>query len=473
MHEMLAIYDVLMHILSYSQQRDLAAAARVSRVWSDVALDCLWREIESVLPLVEILFPLVETDDGEWSFTRSTPRQNWERFQYYARRIRHLGNDDLSVRTRKRDAQYLLLSELPVLIAAERPGNEPLLPMVQAISWSVSLNVASLQLVFPFISPSLKLLTLNLGVLDPRANGDLVRQFFDRLAAFPELRLERVNFIKYDAEVSIMKPLSYFLKHQNDLKVLELSGGKYLEPRVVQAVLFQNLPVGLREITTEVEFHNKTDYMGLIQTIVQRLPRLQVLKLFLTSLGSWAPSNFENLSPFLQNPNLEELTLWGFGEIQLNTGDIYALGRAFAHMKRLNLRRAYSTRSAVQMQASSLADFARAFPNLRTLTLHIPSMDISLPHRSTNDEVQVHPFNSTFKLLDVGASPLAQEDVPRMVDFLGMLCRHPLFEIKCAQTNTAARAWKETEELIKRANSVSISLPCASTGKSIVEVPTI
>ncbi|KIO28995.1 hypothetical protein M407DRAFT_174702 [Tulasnella calospora MUT 4182] len=144
MHEMLAIYDVLMHILSYSQQRDLAAAARVSRVWSDVALDCLWREIESVLPLVEILFPLVETDDGEWSFTRSTPRQNWERFQYYARRIRHLGNDDLSVRTRKRDAQYLLLSELPVLIAAERPGNEPLLPMVQAIKQTEILFASSL-----------------------------------------------------------------------------------------------------------------------------------------------------------------------------------------------------------------------------------------------------------------------------------------------------------------------------------------
>lgn len=40
-------------------------AARVSRLWNDVALDYLWRDIKSILPLLEILSPLIKTK-AEW-----------------------------------------------------------------------------------------------------------------------------------------------------------------------------------------------------------------------------------------------------------------------------------------------------------------------------------------------------------------------------------------------------------------------
>lgn len=63
-HQMLAVHEIISKIIQNCRPRDQAVAARVSRFWCDVALDWVWRDIESILPLLRLLAPLVDTESG-------------------------------------------------------------------------------------------------------------------------------------------------------------------------------------------------------------------------------------------------------------------------------------------------------------------------------------------------------------------------------------------------------------------------
>lgn len=54
----LAISEVLELTFSLCRRRDAVQCARVCTSWKDLALDRVWRDLESLLPLFEILAPL-------------------------------------------------------------------------------------------------------------------------------------------------------------------------------------------------------------------------------------------------------------------------------------------------------------------------------------------------------------------------------------------------------------------------------
>ncbi|KAG8932465.1 hypothetical protein FRC02_001089 [Tulasnella sp. 418] len=69
----LGLSDLLVCIFSEADQKALAAAARVNRQWSLYALDRLWRNLKTVVPLLEILAPLVNSAvPGTSAWTRLT-----------------------------------------------------------------------------------------------------------------------------------------------------------------------------------------------------------------------------------------------------------------------------------------------------------------------------------------------------------------------------------------------------------------
>ncbi|KIO31777.1 hypothetical protein M407DRAFT_19290 [Tulasnella calospora MUT 4182] len=68
---------------------ELAAAALVSRTWTDVALDMLWEELESVHPLMALLRPVRRRVHG-WDWDNGFPSGDWTRFVSYAKRVRSL-----------------------------------------------------------------------------------------------------------------------------------------------------------------------------------------------------------------------------------------------------------------------------------------------------------------------------------------------------------------------------------------------
>ncbi|KAJ7608502.1 hypothetical protein DFH06DRAFT_191995 [Mycena polygramma] len=73
-------------------RRTLAALAITCQTFSGPALDCLWREQESVLPMLRCLpSTLVSIDRaGKWKFARPIQAVDWERPLVYARRVKAL-----------------------------------------------------------------------------------------------------------------------------------------------------------------------------------------------------------------------------------------------------------------------------------------------------------------------------------------------------------------------------------------------
>lgn len=379
-------------------------------------------------------------------FTGKTSRRNWGQFQYYAACVRCLNHKDLAGNRSKYSAHSLLLEELPTLVALEHSEKQPLLPNVETIGWNI-MNIAHLPRCLRLIPPSLK--ALNIDIPSEEA-VDLVRQFFDGVMAIPELELENFSFDKSWIGASFMKQLLPFLERQQNLKTFGISSDPHFEPHTVQGMLFPNLPTGLREFSAEVEFDDKGHYVGLIKTILQRLPDLRVLKLVLSSLGSWDLSDFESLSPCFQNPNLEELTLYISGVIHLDTKEIHTLGKALPHMTRLNPCLHYNCRPA---QASSLTSLAKAFPNRQALTIHISCDDIPPASSSSGESAELLGAGlSKLIVLNVGRSSLLQKDVARMAEFLAALHLHSLFEIsydRKGKNKDPVQSWGDVETMLK------------------------
>lgn len=65
----LEMLEVLDTVMNFAENATLAACARVSSRWSALALDHLWRHMESIVPIMELISPLalpeVDDDDDE------------------------------------------------------------------------------------------------------------------------------------------------------------------------------------------------------------------------------------------------------------------------------------------------------------------------------------------------------------------------------------------------------------------------
>ncbi|KAG8880774.1 hypothetical protein FRB97_000439 [Tulasnella sp. 331] len=92
-HHALCIPEVLDHIFDLSGPSSKAAAAGVCQLWSSRALDRLWVEMPSILPLLELISPVVVLRQ-ERHFANDINGANWGRFEEYATRIRSLTYDD-------------------------------------------------------------------------------------------------------------------------------------------------------------------------------------------------------------------------------------------------------------------------------------------------------------------------------------------------------------------------------------------
>ena len=58
MHHALTLPEILGEIFAYNYSFTTAQCARVSKSWSEVALDQLWRSLNTPLPLFKLLAPM-------------------------------------------------------------------------------------------------------------------------------------------------------------------------------------------------------------------------------------------------------------------------------------------------------------------------------------------------------------------------------------------------------------------------------
>ncbi|KAG8914024.1 hypothetical protein FRC01_004255, partial [Tulasnella sp. 417] len=436
-------------------------AARATRLWCDIALDWLWRELDSVLPLLRLLAPLAETSTGLAFAGKIEPRK-WERFRYYSHRVRSLHHNDSDWDPVTHLISCSLSSDTSLILLATRPaGFGALLQNVREIDWAVSHDIVNLQHALPFVHGSLKRLTITVDEIDIPDDNDAIARFLNTIWAMQVFSLETFGFDIMGVPTEILQSLTCFLQSQPTIKVLEIPiTGFAPGSDAAQDLFHQSFTEGLQRLSTAVSFRGPTDYLTRTQTIAKRAPQLQELELSLIGT-TWMPSTFDDLTPFLTLSNLEELELIALHGFHLDPGDIVMLGKSFPKMARFDLQPQTRFRTRFGIRATSLIYFANAFPNLRELSVYIESVTdpIQLPWRSeerdSQGQVQALPsFNpSTFQLLTVGTSFLADKDIPDMAELLSVLCHNPSFEIGCVGKETNIKgptlAWRKVEALVR------------------------
>lgn len=62
-----------MAILGFLEPKDQVAPARTNQLWSEIALDLIWKDLDSIIPLLTVLGPLSETKtrDGKQVYVSS------------------------------------------------------------------------------------------------------------------------------------------------------------------------------------------------------------------------------------------------------------------------------------------------------------------------------------------------------------------------------------------------------------------
>ncbi|KAG8986311.1 hypothetical protein FRB94_002893 [Tulasnella sp. JGI-2019a] len=209
-HQAFSIPDILEEILERSSDSARAVAARLSSQWLDVALEKLWKDLDSVLPLLKLISPLSGGGNTETiiSFTHALNDVDWSRFSAYACRVRSIAwNDEGGV----------LSNEIFAQIFFQRPPTHPLLPRIETITWTASKENTLIQLL-PMVCNSLTTLKLRINAPCPaQAVTSTLKGLNDRGARLKNLDIQ-AWFNVGDIEI----PLTAYLCDQWELREVGL-----------------------------------------------------------------------------------------------------------------------------------------------------------------------------------------------------------------------------------------------------------
>ncbi|KAG8965349.1 hypothetical protein FRC03_000649, partial [Tulasnella sp. 419] len=163
-----------------ADQKALAAAARVNRQWSLYALDRLWRNLKTVVPLLEILAPLVNsavpgtsawTRLTQWNLPETISSNQWQRLEFYSKRVHSLSHDDsLPVRSQP----GVVSKEVYSKIHYHYLHRDHFLPNLRSLSWVISRG-SCVEALLSILSPNIRELKLTFN------GGNEVGTFLEEL----------------------------------------------------------------------------------------------------------------------------------------------------------------------------------------------------------------------------------------------------------------------------------------------------
>ncbi|TFK83235.1 hypothetical protein K466DRAFT_665981 [Polyporus arcularius HHB13444] len=149
----------------------LASSALVCRVFSKKALDCLWRVLDSILPLLRIL------PSTAFRINSDISDAAWTKFQAYARRVRELKSVEPMVR--------LHSSTWDILVP--RLGGAPLLPMLRRLETVIMLPYPTPGILL--LSPTLRSLRLSfpqfMPLPEPASDSSILVENIIRAISLP------------------------------------------------------------------------------------------------------------------------------------------------------------------------------------------------------------------------------------------------------------------------------------------------
>ncbi|KAJ8457636.1 hypothetical protein ONZ45_g18235 [Pleurotus djamor] len=441
--------EFLIGLFKYLTERDYARCALVCKVWSDLVLDCAWREIRSfwLYKLFQLLAPLAQDNESNLNyFARPIQPGAWEIFKKYSRRIRVLDCDN-----------HDLHSSVFSLVASTCPFPGPLLPNLCEFSSGSDFNVTQLFASTRGPSPSSSNITtyhlendcakgreLELTVqfipewmpniqhmtLDPDTEAEFSQELAGIIPKLRYLHTLKIHMYHLSAEVSkalsespSLKSLTGHGHHQNmdDIFLLELHAESF------PALEHLELPISLDRFaarlnsafsprclkTLSLTAYYDADaksYESIIRWAARQVPLLESLSISIDDEDETKmyeevkkPMLFSSLKPLYTCKHLSSLEISHPLPINTEECDLVALVTALPSLRHLNLgqfiRIPPNTKPSISL--STLAVLAPLCPFLEFLCLYISFSPSSNPKALPVVKV---PFRS-LRTLDVWDSP--------------------------------------------------------------------
>ncbi|KAG8911945.1 hypothetical protein FRC01_005385 [Tulasnella sp. 417] len=488
----LRIPEVLLEIFVASTDSTRAAAARVCRTWSTLALDVLWRDMESPIPLLQVLSPLqpkqTPEQDGEtyedWDFANGLFDVDWTRFHSYATRIRTLVYriNDPAIGSKNNCLSPRALERVALLY----PHGRCLVPNIQELRCHVTWDEA-VQTIPAFVGPNLKTLAMSFCTGMPgRCLKGLFQALVSRTGVLDHFHLSTdCPVVEYEAALAkwfestpLLTEAELPRYYQTEAIVGTL--GKLENLRSLATVWDNHLPYDEHGVhfqlsddafpcLTNLDIEGHLDYalatlqnspqlsrikcicltsyraptpddvLNLTTALASACPALDVVWLnFISEDGTTTSRalSFEVFRPLLECHQVTEFVVGHDMPLLLEESDIDAMAEGWPNLRVLLLTRDPNhplddtTNLAVEygLDISILAHMAQKLRNLTNLGLFLDVQEF------TDFEGNLDPAHQFEKMivLDVGCSPISTNAVSAVGLYLGSLMASPEAWVQCS-----------------------------------------
>lgn len=187
---------------SPSGRRSISRLARTCKAICEPALDVLWRELDSLLPLVA-LFPnhlLKRTRRPGLGLVKVPSTQDWDRLLEYGKRVRRITYSETSSAAISPAVFATINDHSPVPY---------ILPNLQQLVWKVE-NTAALEYSFLFMNPELQSLVLEIGHRVPKLDAYLSKV----------CSLTQLTAFSFTSPTTLPQNFTDLLRSQNTLEKL-------------------------------------------------------------------------------------------------------------------------------------------------------------------------------------------------------------------------------------------------------------
>ncbi|KAG8953296.1 hypothetical protein FRC04_002706 [Tulasnella sp. 424] len=300
------ILDAIMLFLD--EYRDLFAASLVCKTWTPIALDHLWRTLNSVDPLCRLLGPM-QYLDGFWRFTDTILGADWTRFEFYSQKVRRIDNDF--------DGGELGHGTLTQVLNIRPPSIPYILPRVTEINWTEQETARGILDLTPLFSPTLKSFALT-NTSNPIDVGVVLRH----LVFLPGLKLEGFH-ARWESR-QFEGPLCDVLdRHRDSLKSFShhsFEPEERLLNSLTQLVNLTNLELELyRTLRTDEDCNNFSDVLA------SRCPGLKKIRFRFPFQGIFT---FYAIQPLMRIKRLREISMKA-RHLDLKVEDFREMGDAW------------------------------------------------------------------------------------------------------------------------------------------------
>ncbi|KAG8901251.1 hypothetical protein FRC00_008223 [Tulasnella sp. 408] len=476
-------------IFSGANQATLVACALVCSSWKEPALDELWKHLESILPLFRLLFNAKALLQGGREYYQhlnpkdaisSVRNADWERFSYYARRVRTINIEPGGLRL------FHVNKALRLVVASiDYPFGPSFLPHVRKVKWiaccpacqalmlrftssstvDLELGLKSVSLIGSLRELAPDLRELALRMTEPTPVGSLEDPLSRWISSLRHLttlwlppyylsktivaaagELRELRELKIMADPSVRpdeegKEMEFRPDTFPTLRILECNLSL---PRAVQLLQPSPRVEALESLYLDCSGHDNQSVSALTHLLGQSGLQLREISLILfldrrTSAESFGPVNVDVLYSLAPCHNLVSLRLAHSFPMTLTDDDVRWMGTKWKKLKTLVLCIDPDTDRLITPEMGTsiftLALFAELLPNLSHLGLYFRNRDVV---RFSGNLHPQHQFKN-LRTLQVGFSSIPGGRSGELAFLLVSLCCLPAPTI-----DTAQPAWHPT-----------------------------